>query len=225
MDVLRLSSKVVWTLRQEGLWAVLGKGVRSLRRTRCHEPDDFDRKHGTDTGGIEPLWKFKIRSPNARFGVRYEATQESELVHAISFLCEDLKAFTFIDLGCGKGRAVMIASGLGFRKLIGVEFVYELVEIARNNLAKLKIENAVVLHADAADFGFADCNTVVYLYNPFSHEVLEKVISNLKKCFGKKLYVIYKNPQCGKVFELSGFLRRLGSPPKAAHMQIWTLTP
>lgn len=224
MDVTLLSAKIVQAFREEGFWAVLGKGVGSLKKSRGHEPDDFDRKHGTDTGGIEPLWKFKIRSTNARFGTRYEATQELELEHAVAFLCEDLKAFTFIDLGCGKGRAIMIASRLSFGKLIGIEFVDELAEIARGNLAKLKIDNAVVLHEDAADFCFPDSNTVVYLYNPFSREVLKKVLSNMKKCFGKKLYVIYKTPQYGDMFDSSGFWKRLDSPPRARHMQIWTRT-
>lgn len=224
MNVMLLGSKVLQTLREEGFWAVFGKSVGSLQRSRCHETDDFDRKYGTDTGGIEPLWKFKIQSPNARFGTRYEATQELELEHAVAFLCEDLKAFTFIDLGCGKGRAIMIASRLGFGKLIGVEFVEELAEIARGNLEKLKIGNAVVLHTDAADFHFPDCNTVVYLYNPFSQQVLRRVLSNLQKCFGKKLYVIYKTPQYGEMFDSSGFLKRFDSPPRAPHMQMWTLT-
>lgn len=223
MHVLLLASKVVQTLSQEGLWAVLCKGLRVLERARSNEPEDFDVKYGTDTGGIEPLWKFKIQSPNARFGVRYEATQELELVHAIAFLCEDLKTFTFVDLGCGKGRAVMIASSLGFKNLIGVEFALELVEIAKSNLAKRKILNAIVLHADASDFRFSDSNAVVYLYNPFSQEVLKKVISNLKECFGKKLYVIYKTPQYGELLDASGFLKRCGSPSKAPHMKIWTL--
>lgn len=225
MDVRLLTSKVVQILRQEGLWALFGKGMQSLERARSHDPDDFDLKYGTDTSGIEPLWKFKIPSPNARFGVRYEATQVSELVHAIASLPENLKSFTFVDLGCGKGRAVMIASSLGFKDLIGVEFALELVEIAKSNLAKRKILNAIVLHADASDFRFPDSNIVVYLYNPFSQEVLKKVISNLKECFGKKLYVIYKTPQYGELLDASGFLKRCGSPSKAPHMKIWTLIP
>ena len=223
MDILLLASKVVQTLRGEGFWAVIGKGVGSLKRSRYSDPEDFDRRYGTDTSGIEPLWKFKIQSANARFGTRYEATQVVELEDAVAFLSEDLKTFTFVDLGCGKGRAVMIASRLGFAKLIGVEFVNELADIARNNLAKRKIENAVVLHADAADFHFPDCNTVLYLYNPFSEEVLRKVLSNLTTCFTKKLYVIYKTPQYGDMLDSSGFLKRFDSPPSAPHMRIWTL--
>ena len=225
VDVILLSSKIARTLRKEGFWAMLSKSVANLQRSRWPETDAFDRKYGTDTGGIEPLWKFNIQSPNARFGTRYEATQEFELEHALTVLCEDLKAFTFIDLGCGKGRALMIASRLGFGNLIGVEFVVELAEIARDNLEKLNIGNAVVLHTDAAEFRFPDCDTVVYLYNPFSQEVFRQVLSNMQSSFSKKLYVIYKTPHYAEMFDSSGFLKRFNSPQAAPHMHIWTRTP
>lgn len=219
MDVRLLTAKIVQTLRQEGLQAMLRKCLCNSKYDRS--ADDFDMKYGTDTGGIEPLWKFKIHSPNARFGARYEATQEQELADAVDFLHEDLKTFTFIDLGCGKGRTLLVASSLGFKEVIGVEFVPELVEIARTNLATRRIANAVVLHADAVDFHFPNSDTVVYLYNPFSQEVLRKVVANLKECCSKRLYVIYKSPQCSEVVDSSGFLRCLGSPPEARRIQIW----
>jgi len=106
--------------------------------------------------------------------------------------------------------------------MIGVEFVDELVEVARTNLAKRQITNAVVLHVDAADFDFPDSDLVVYLYNPFSQEVLRKVVANLKAGCLKRLYVIYKGQQCAEIFDSCGFLTRFGNPPAARHIQIWS---
>ena len=171
--------------RQEGFLAAFRKCLSQFEPNRS--ADDFDLRYGIDTGGIEPLWKFKIHSPNAHLGSRYEVTQEQELADAVKFLNEDLQNFTFIDLGCGKGRTLQVASKLGFKQMIGVEFVHELVEIARTNLAKRQIANAAVLHVDAADFDFPDSNLVVYLYNPFSQEVLRKVVANLKAGCSKRL--------------------------------------
>jgi SAM-dependent methyltransferase len=127
-----------------------------------------------------------------------------------------------IDLGCGKGRTLLVGSKLGFKQMIGVKFMREFVEIARTNLARRRIANAVVLHVDAADLDFPDSNTVVYLYNPFSQEVLRKVVANLKAGCLKRLYVIYKGPQCAEIFDSSSFLRRFGSPPAAHHIKIWS---
>jgi SAM-dependent methyltransferase len=186
--------------------------------------DDFDLKHGTDTSGDIPLWNFTIDSPNARFGVRYQPSDEQELAAAISFLPEDPRNLTFIDLGCGKGRALLVAAQLGFKQVIGVEFARELVDIARNNLVNLRIANAVVVESDASEYRFPGGDMVVYLYNPFSEEIVRKVIANLSKFASKKLYVIYTASEYPALFDQSGFLTRLGSPPERDYIQIWSAT-
>jgi SAM-dependent methyltransferase len=223
MDVSLLLTKTFRRVRQVGLVATLRGGLRHLTRVR-RPVDDFDRIHGTDTGTFESLWKLKIHSPNARFGNSYQATDPEELVDSVEFINENPQAFTFIDIGCGKGRTLLGASKLGFKDVIGVEFARELTEIARTNLAKMGIGNVVVEHADAADFHFPNSDVMLYLYNPFSEEVLRRVVENLRESNGKKLYVIYKMPICGNVFDSSGFLTGLGSPPARPNIQIWRKT-
>jgi SAM-dependent methyltransferase len=186
--------------------------------------DDFDVKYGTDTSGLVPLWNLTIASPNVRYGVRYEATTEHELVSAIEFLPDDPRELTFIDLGCGKGRTLLVASALGFKEVIGVEFALDLAEIARTNVQKRGVGNAIVLHADAADFRFPQTDIVVYLYNPFTEEIARHVVANLREVQGGMIYVIYKRPQCAGLLDSSGFLRYLGSPQAAPHIHIWSTT-
>jgi len=214
-----LVAEIVQRAGRDGLRATFRKAVRYLR-TGC-AADDFDRRNGTNTGKIEPLWKLAIDSPNLRFGVRYQPTGEDELKEALNFLHEDLRRFIFIDLGCGKGRALLVAYNLGFKQVIGVEFARELADIARTNLAKLRISNARVMHADAGGFKFPDSDMVVYLYNPFSNQVMGSVIANLSRCRSRRRYVIYNNPVCAKALDSSGFLRRLGPLPGREDIQIW----
>ena len=38
-----------------------------------------------------------------------QATDEQELLDAISFLRENLRSLTFVDLGCGKVRSLLVA--------------------------------------------------------------------------------------------------------------------
>lgn len=219
MDIQLLHIKIVQTFHADGFQATIRKAFVHLTRRRT--TDDFDLRHGTDTAGIEPLWRFEIRSPNARFGVRYQTTGEQELVDTLKCLHEDPHAFTFIDLGCGKGRALLVASNLGFIQVIGVEFARELVDIARMNIAKMRISNAVVMHDDAAEFHFPDTDMIVYLYNPFSQEVVRKVVTNLQKSSAKTIYLIYSDPKFAEAFDSSGFLNRLGCPPGRQNIQIW----
>ena len=93
-----------------------------------------------------------------------------------------LHAYTFIDLGCGKGRTLFLARAYGFHKAIGVEFARELVEIASKNLLTIAKEypgGASIVHQDATQFVFPDGPLVVYLCNSFGPEVFEKVIHSL----------------------------------------------
>ena len=157
-----------------------------------------------------------------RFGREYQTVDEQVLIDAITALREDPQALTFIDLGCGKGRALLVAANLGFQHVIGVEFVHQLAEIARKNLAHRGTANAVVAEGDAAKYRFPNCDMVVYLFNPFSQEVMQKVVANLRESHARKLYVIYVNPECAGLFDASGFLTRLGCPPGRADIQIWS---
>ena len=90
-------------------------------------------EHHTDTGGVSPVWELDTDSANVRFAERYQAVTTDRLQAALAFLREDWSNFTFVDLGCGKGRALIAASEHGFARIIGVEFAKSLVDIARKN--------------------------------------------------------------------------------------------
>jgi tRNA1(Val) A37 N6-methylase TrmN6 len=68
-----------------------------------------------------------------------------------------VEAYTFVDGGAGKGRALLLAAELPFRKVIGVELNEALARIAQRNVilwkrlaqSQLKIR---AVHQDAAKF-------------------------------------------------------------------------
>src|SRR4029453_16895747 len=120
MNVKLLAQKIVRSIRAEGMQTSLRKAPRYLIRSR-RDVDDFDARYGTDTGGFEHIWQFRIDSDNARFGTHYRATSERDLVQALTALPDDPRGLTFIDLGCGKGKTLIVAARLGFRAVIGVE--------------------------------------------------------------------------------------------------------
>jgi SAM-dependent methyltransferase len=223
MDFQLAAVKIFRRLRRAGLAATLREGMGWLDRLRRgSKPDEFDLKHGTDTGGQVPLWKLRISSANARFGAAYQTVDEQALVDAIGVLNADPRSFTFIDLGCGKGRALLIAAKLGFTQIVGVEFASELAAIAKKNLATMEVANAVVVEGDAAQYHFPTCNLVVYLFNPFSLEVMEKVVANMGNATRNKLYVIYAAPRCAALFDSCTFLTPIGCPPGREDIRIWS---
>lgn len=152
---------------------------------------DYDAVYGTDTGGKLPLDDLTIVSANREHGTGYQRTPPQRLIEVVRFLGISAADFTFIDLGCGKGATLMTASSLGFASIVGVEFAREFVDIARDNLAKVRARSVTVWHGDAADFQFPPGNLVVYLYNPFRLPVLKRVVDNLRKPRSGELYMVF----------------------------------
>jgi len=211
------------SLRDRGVWGTVRRTAEYLVKTRA--VDEFDVRNGTDTSGIEPLWKFSISSPNAKFGGRYHASEEWELAGAAKVLDEDLSSFTFVDLGCGKGRSLLIAARLGFRRVVGVEFAAELAATARRNIQIAGITNASVIDADAAEFSLPEVDLAVFLFNPFRSAVVRRVASKLEQPRVGELYVIYSNPVCAEAFDDCQVLQRAGSAPaRWLPTIIWKLT-
>ena len=122
--------------------------------------------------------------------------------------------YTFIDLGCGKGRAVMMASELPFRKAIGVELHASLATIAKANAAiwsgsghaTCPIE---ILCQDATEFTFPPGPCVLYLFNPFTAPVMKQVIHRIQAEFAERpgtLDLLYFNPVTADLLDAhSGF--------------------
>ncbi len=84
-----------------------------------------------------------------------------------------LRDFTFIDLGCGKGRVLLMASDYPFKRIIGVEFMPDLARAAQKNIAgysndRQQCRQIEAVCMDARDFQFPSGPLVVYLFNPFS---------------------------------------------------------
>jgi len=153
----------------------------------------FDETLGVDTKGPVGLWHLKIRSDNLQDAIRYEGVNPSIFRKAMSNLGENFSDFTFIDLGCGKGRALLLAKEFGFSQIVGIEFAPELAAVARKNCRQVGVQ-ATVLSQDAVQFPFPPGNLVVYLYNPFGPTVLNPVLDHLLESATAKCYVVYVNP-------------------------------
>lgn len=92
---------------------------------------------------------------------------------------------TFVDLGAGMGRVVMLAARRPFRAVIGVEISPALVEIARENLATASdprrvVRDVKIVRADAAEYTFPRGDLAIYMYNPFRGPVLDAVLARLR---------------------------------------------
>ncbi len=149
---------------------------RSLRRGSAIDAA-FDREHGVDTAGIIPLDALDVTGRWVSHGNRYEATTPTLFRRALDGLQVDLSRFTFVDIGAGKGRALLLASEYPFRRIIGVEFSPELVAVARGNVARWLEEERTcreitLVCSDATEYELPREPLVLYFYNPFDQVVM-----------------------------------------------------
>ncbi|MBU1006580.1 MAG: methyltransferase domain-containing protein [Candidatus Omnitrophica bacterium] len=87
----------------------------------------------------------------------------------------------FVDLGCGKGRAMFVASMQGVKKVIGVEIEEGLVKSANENAGNFRFNKSAlfILHKDVIDLDLSE-GTVFFMFNPFGEDLFSKVIENIK---------------------------------------------
>ena len=124
--------------------------------------------------------------------------------------------FTFIDIGAGMGRAVLLAAEAPFRQVTGVELHPTLARIARRNLQHWRSLGRVQSPArirccDAIEMAFPKTPTLLFLFNPFSATVMRRLLRSIAKEFADRpgqldlLYV--NNEQEGELESVRGFQR------------------
>ena len=182
-----------------------------------HYKDNWlDRKYGINTSGNVRLSELQISSENICYGVHYEPVQIHIFQNIIKYLPNDRINFKFIDLGSGKGRAVILAALAGYKHCVGVDFATDLCVIAQKNKdimngiisPNTKIE--IYCH-DATEYIFPSEDIVIFLYNPFGEVVLRKVLSNINILHNDehKIYIVYRNPVCADVFRREEWLEEI----------------
>jgi len=223
MDTRLLIIKIGQSLREVGVKGTLQRVFRYLHNEK--RADAFDVKYGTDTAGAIPLWRLDVKSKNARYGRGYGPIAAEVFRSCIRRIEVDHSSCAFVDLGCGKGRALIIAGELGFAQVIGVEFARELADVAKHNLQKLNIGNATIIHGDAVEYQFPDSSLILYMANPFSADVMSKVTDRLGEFCAKyphrRLFIIYYNPLWANVIDRAPFLERSDVVQREPHVLIW----
>ncbi len=179
--------------------------LRRLKRRKLEElsRDGFDAAHGTDTAGV--LLGRELGPSVTRDGhlvIPYETTSEAAVRLALDSLRLDLSEYAFIDLGCGKGKPLLIAGSYPFRRLVGVDISPACIRTARRNVERCGLDRpeparVELLVAEAAEYVFPPEPVVLYLYNPFPGAVLERVVANLERslrALPRPAAVVYVNP-------------------------------
>jgi SAM-dependent methyltransferase len=189
-------AKVQRIAQTEGFSGLLKRVIDRYHFYTEPQPDAWDKRFNVETATIVPMSKLRV-SANAEFASHYHPIGVERFEKMMAKLPIDHSQFTFIDLGSGKGKALMLAAAYPFKECIGVEFSAELAEIAEQNVLRYTGKTNCPIRTivqDATQFQFPDEPLVVYLFNPFEIEILKPVIENLAHSKANPLYVAYLYP-------------------------------
>lgn len=194
----------------------LSEALRSIHHTwhmRAVEAREaFDRRFGTDTGLTFHLADLRATGGDVQALWRYNPTLEAPFRRILDDTRLPCSEYLFIDLGSGKGRALLLASEYPFRRILGVELSPRLHRIADRNLTLYRsptqqCNRFELCCMNAGDFQFPVEKTLLYLFQPFPREVFTRVLANLERSLTahpRELVVVYQHPLFHSLFADSG---------------------
>ena len=108
---------------------------------------------------------------------------------------------TFVDLGSGKGKGLLIAAMFPYTQIVGVEIDNGLSMTARRNIERFRHrKNAGVIEsvtASVVDWKVPDDTSVVLMHNPFFGETFRNAMANVFASYDRnprELHIVYMFP-------------------------------
>ena len=184
---------------------------------------DWDKRVNTTSGAVG--WRDRLLGV---FHSEYQPTDPyffREMMEALQRVAHiDLSHFTFIDIGSGKGRVLLMASDYPFRRIVGVELLPALHQIALENLAKYHSESQSCfalesICCDATEFLFPVEPLLVYLFHSLPEASLRQMISRLEASLHeapRPAFLMYHNPVLELVLAECPWLTKIGGTSQCA---------
>lgn len=182
---------------------------RFLARELLPDVHPFDLRYGTDTSGLLYPPDLPTGHPHDQSNEGYYATAPSMFRNLMArwtaLLGPDdppVQAFSFVDLGCGKGRVLLLASELPFRSITGIELHANLAAIAQAN-ARLWAAHAplpATIHVRVGDVlttPLPDGPLVLFLFNSFGEPIVRSLRDRLTALAHTRLapiFLLYMHP-------------------------------
>lgn len=202
------------------LCRLIALGIEFLR-------DSLPDRRRQRYGDVDYDWEFRVDTTSANVGWRarllgllnspYQPIEPALFREIMNSLAIDCGQFTFIDIGSGKGRALLMASEYPFGRVLGIELLPELDSIAQENILKFsashpKCAPTVAICADATEFEFPAEPLCILLNNPLPQTELRKMIVNIEKSLTEKprrIFLVYANPVLEDILTESAEFRKI----------------
>jgi SAM-dependent methyltransferase len=183
-------------------------GMFAARRYHDWREGRLDRRFGIDTRSFES----EMHGENY-----YEPIQLDVFREILLALPIEPRDYCFIDIGSGKGRALILAAEAGFGRVVGVEFAPAFHAMALHNIALYErarrgARPIEALLQDATTYVLPRCQSVLFLYNPFNEATMRTVLHRVEtswRCSPRDLVIVYRTPTHARVFDGSTVFKPL----------------
>ncbi len=171
-----------------------------------------EKKYNINTTSYNKLSRFQISGSHLKHATEYMPVNYFTIEQLLSHLPENAKQGAFLDIGCGKGRALCVAAAFGFKKVVGIDFAKEMIDAAGINLNQTKISHPALqyelLWKDISNFDIEKEVSTVFLFNPFDEILMRTVIQKMNtslKNHPRSFYVLYASPRHEELFFAEGY--------------------
>lgn len=181
-----------------------------------------EKKYGISTIGLDSLSGTVSKEDHG-----HVSTYEPVNFYTAGWLFDQLKNTntTFLDVGCGRGRVLVIAAAYGFKNIIGIDFSQKLCNEAAAVCTAIQDKypgrSVTIICADARRYDIPDSVGVIFLFNPFDASVMSGFIQKVAESLARKkrpLKILYANPQCKDLWLEAGF-KETASFVKKRHLK------
>lgn len=181
-----------------------------------------EKKYGISTIGLDSLSDTVSKEDRS-----HVSTYEPVNYYTAGWLFDQLKNAntTFLDVGCGRGRVLVIAAAYGFKNIIGIDFSQKLCNeatvVCNAVTSRYPDCSVTVTCADAREYNIPDTVGVIFLFNPFDASIMSGFIQKVDESLARKkrsLKILYANPQCKDLWLEAGF-RETASFVKKRHLK------
>ena len=206
-------------IRQAGPRAIVEFIVRNIRFTiYLFLSHVWDRRHDVDTGGQVEIEDVEVVGPNKKFGHPIVSTSPRTFGYFARYFPVDRREFTFVDMGSGKGRAVILAAKYGFKRAIGVEFSKSAHLTAQHNVENFQRKYPVncdisLVLGDVTDYNLPLDRLVLYFANPFALDLWPIMLGNVVESYQsrpREFYLILTGSQPIKIQTIAPLISTCG---------------
>lgn len=170
-----------------------------------------EKKYNINTTGADELKSLSKKGIDISHATMYMPVSYL-LVEKIFSQLPPKPSLHFLDIGCGKGRALCVAAHQGYTHITGIDFSKDLCDDAIVNLnttkQKLPTLKYEVITKDAMNFEIPADVDCIFLFNPFDVVIMGAVVFNIMESareYPREIIIAYANPLYEELFLEEGF--------------------